>query len=156
MLTTFILIIAPNCSDEMVETLKHDLSYNNTGYERFISQDYEVICMGGVSLHSIESVTVPLLRQVLPSNPLVFVYGTQYEWDYQLYISGKYGSQYYMLVAGNADVERGYAVASLNHITIQHERAHLEMCAAHTRDSDPYDPVTWIRTMDRPWCPSRS
>ena len=112
--------------------------------------------MGGVSMHSIESVTVPMLRQVYPENPLVFVYSKQHEWDYQLYISGKYGSQYYMLVAGNADVHMGYAVAPMNHVKIQHERAHLEMCAAHTSDSNPYDPVTWIRTADRPWCPNKS
>lgn len=140
----------------MVETLKRDLSYNNTGYESFVSQDYEVICMGGVSIDSIESVTVPLLRYVLPENPLIFVYGKQHEWDYQLYVSGKYGSQYYMAVAGNADVDRGYAVAPLNHVTIQHERTHLEMCAAHREGSNHYDPATWTRTMDRPWCPARS
>lgn len=138
----------------MVGTLRHDLSYNNTSYERFISPDYEVLCMGGVSIHSIESVTVPLLRHVLPENPLVFVYGKQHEWDYQLYIAGKYGSQYYMMVDGNTDVGMGYALAPLSHITIKHERAHLEMCAAHREGSNPYDPSTWTRTVDRPWCAS--
>lgn len=141
--------------DEMPAALKHDLNYGNTGYEQSISPYYEVVCMGGVSIDSVESVTLPLLRQVYPENPLVFVYGKQHEWDYQLYIAYKYGSQYYYrAVAGNADVDLGYAMASFDHLEIQHERAHLELCAAHRNGSNPYDPLTWTRTMDRPWCPN--
>jgi hypothetical protein len=70
------------------------------------------------------------LRQVFPDEPIVFVYGKQQERDYQLYVSKKYGSEYYKTVSGNADMKLGYAMASLNHIDIQHERAHLELCAA--------------------------
>lgn len=157
MLTTIILIIAPNCfSDGTPIALKHDLNYNNTGYESFIRTRYEVVRMGGVSINSIESVTLPLLRQVFPDNPIVFVYGEQHEWDYQLYVANKYGSQYYYKsVAGNADVNLGYAMASYNHVTIQHERAHLDLCAAHGKGSSHNDPATWTRTVVRPWCSGR-
>lgn len=153
LLTTLILLIAPDCSDDMVDTLRHDLGYNNTGYEEFISPHYEVACMGGVDILSVEAVTVPLLRDVFPDNPIVFVYGKQQEWDYTLYVANKYGMHYYFgAVAGNADVSLGYALASYNHIEIQHERTHIEMCAAHGHGSNPYDPFTWTRVMERKWC----
>ena len=139
-------------SDELPQGLHHDLNYNNTSYERYITHNYQIVCMGGVSIDSIESVTVPLLRQVYPHNPIVFVYGGEQSEDYQFYISKKYGSQYYRMVDGNADVDAGYALSSLNHVNVQHERAHLEMCAAHGENSDPYDPSTWIRTANKPWC----
>jgi hypothetical protein len=141
-------------SDEMPLALKGDLNYNNTAYEQYVTSNYEIVCLGGVRIHSIESVTLPLLRQVYPDNPIVFVYGEKQKRDYQLYISMKYGSQYYRTVSGNADVELGYALASFNHIDIQHERAHLENCSAHGRGANPYDPSTWVRTIERGWCSS--
>jgi hypothetical protein len=150
-----ILIIAPNCIDgDLQESLGHDLNYNNTAYEAHVAAGYQIVCMKGARIDTIESVTVPLLRQVFPDEPIVFVYGKQQERDYQLYISKKYGSEYYKTVSGNADVKLGYAMAPFNHIDIQHERAHLEMCAAHGKGANPYDPSTWTRTASRPWCPS--
>lgn len=146
LLTTLVLIIAPDCSDAMADTLRRDLGYN-------ISPRYEVVCMGGVDILTIESVTLPLLREVYPANPIVFVYGKQQEWDYNIYLATKYRMDYdFRGVAGNTDVFLGYALAWYSHIAIQHERAHMETCSAHREGSDVYDPLTWTRTMERPWC----
>nr|AFK24934.1 hypothetical protein Josef01_10c16_38 [uncultured archaeon] len=153
--TTLILIIAQGCmSDNMQVTLAHDLNYNNnTGYEPYLSPDPMIVCMGGVDIHSIESVTLPLLRQIYADNPIVFVYGSKQSLDYQLYISQKYGSEYYGMADGNSDVERGYALAPFSRIAIQHERAHIELCAAHVSGTNADNPSTWVRTASRPWCP---
>lgn len=148
-----ILIMAPNCiDDDLPSRLDRDMNYNNTGYEPYVSLGREIVCLKGASIHSIESVTLPLLRQVYPDEPIVFVYGKHSQRDYQLYASAKYGPQYYRSIRGNADVELGYAVAPFSHVEIQHERAHLELCAAHGKGSDPHDPSTWTRTANRPWC----
>lgn len=158
-LSTLILIIAPHCmSADMPSELEKRLNYNNTGYEAHLRADYQIVCMGGVSIDSIESVTLPLLRTVFPDSAIVFAYGGNANArDYQLYISAKYGPQFYKMVNGNADVELGYALAPLSdHAAIQHERAHLELCAAHSGDdSNPNDASTWTRAVkhEKPWCP---
>lgn len=145
-------------SADMPSVLHEQLNYNNTGYEAYLNPDYQIACMGGVSIDSIETVTLPLLRTVYPDNPIVFVYGSSSQdvRDYQWYVLAKYGSAFYKTVEGNADVELGYALAPLNdHAAIQHERAHLELCAAHSgKGSDPNDASTWTRTANKPWCHS--
>jgi hypothetical protein len=73
-----ILIIAPNCMDgDLQIDLGHDLNYNNTAYEAHVTADYQIVCMKGARIDTIESVTVPLLRQVFPDEPIVFVYVKQ-------------------------------------------------------------------------------
>jgi hypothetical protein len=149
-----ILVMAPNCiDDDLSSRLDRDLNYNNTGYEPYLSPGREVVCIKGASIHSIESVTLPLLRQVYPDEPIVFVYGEKQERDYQLYVSAKYGPQNYKKARGNADVGLGYAIAPFSHADIQHERAHLELCGTHEKGSDAHDPSTWTRAASsRPWC----
>lgn len=151
---TWILNIKPGCDYEDSDDLRHRLNYNNTAFEPYTQDDYEVVCMGGVDILSIESVTLPLLRSVFPHDAFVFVYGDVQERDFRLYISTKYGPQYYRTADGNADIELGYAIARASaHADIEHERAHIETCSAHFEGADNNDAATWTRVGLKPWCP---
>ncbi len=150
---TWILDIQPGCDYADSDSLRAKLNYNNTAYQPFLQNPYEVLCMGGVDILSIEKVTVPLLRSVFPNDALVFGYGETQERDYRLYVSVTYGPEYYRTTDGNAKVELGYALASADrHIDIQHERVHLETCSAHLQGSNNYDVSTWTKIVSKPWC----
>lgn len=149
---TWILIIAPGCDYTESDGLRLRLAYNNTGYEAFLSNRYEVSCFT-TDISKIESQALPLLRSVFPNDAFVFAYGESQERDYDLYIASKYGAQYYRTAKGNADVELGYAIAPFDTaVDIKHERAHIETCSAHGKDSNPNDVNTWTRATVKPWC----
>lgn len=151
---TWILIIAPGCDYTDSDGLRLRLAYNNTGYEAFNKNRFEVVCMGGVDVLSIESVTLPLLRSAFPNDAFVFAYSETQKRDYQLYAVSKYpGLEVAQVPHGNADIERGYALAPVDsHPAIQHERAHLETCSAHLKGADNNDAGSWTRTAEKPWC----
>lgn len=150
---TWILDIEPGCDYSDSDSLRVKLNYNNTAYQPFFKNPYEVVCMGGVDILSIEKVTLPLLRSAFPSDAFVFAYGETQERDYRLYVSTTYGPEYYRTTDGNAKIDLGYGFASASrHIDIQHERVHLETCSAHLQGSNPYDVATWTRETVKPWC----
>jgi hypothetical protein len=146
-----VLIISPRCDGDVAYALASDINYNNTGYEAYLGK-YTVTCMGGVDVLNIEKVTLPLLRQVYPDSPIVFVYGGGgQERDYQIYLSSTYRVDRYAAI-GSSDVEKGYALASFDHYVIQHEMAHLETCKIHRGPSDNIRDWVDAPNTNLPWC----
>lgn len=147
-----VLIISPRCDGDMAAALAADMNYNNTGYEQYLADKYIITCMGGVDILNIEKFTLPLLRQAYPDSPIVFVYGGEgQERDYQIYLYSKYHVDRYAAI-GSSDIERGYALASLDHSVIQHERAHLETCKVHRNSLDNFRDWVSAPETSMPWC----
>lgn len=125
---TYVLLLNPDCNDDMRDRFDYYMRLNNTAYERYLGY-YEVVCMGGVSnLADIEKRTLPMLRSAFPDDLFVFVYPEAMKNQYSDYLVEKYGYQYRYAALGNSDITKGIAFADEFPATIKHEMGHLATC----------------------------
>lgn len=148
--TAWIFILAPNCIDDnLQQQLEADMLATPTQFDNYIG-DVQYVCMGGVDLYTIEDVTVPLLRQVFPDNPLVFVWPDLQEYrSYWEYLDGAPTQT----KNGHTTFYIGSAVVgeNLNTVrTIKHELTHISNCTDHVHSDDPVE--KWYKVQEPPFC----
>lgn len=149
--TAWIFILAPNCIDDNLQLqLEADMLATPTQFDSYIG-DVQYVCMGGVDLYAIEDVTVPLLRQVFPDNPLVFVWPDLSEFrSYLEVVDGSVNETTF----GYSILGDGMAVIAKHDETprtIKHEMAHVVNCLGHDYSMDPIE--EWYKVQEPPFCP---
>jgi hypothetical protein len=152
---TYVLLLNPECDWEYRDQFAESIRVINTGFEQYISDQYHVVCLGGVDdLSDIESYILPVLRPQLPYSKFVFVYPDIMTGQYYDYIEGKYGLEYRYRALGNTDLPKGIAYVSEAPANVKHEMAHLATCGTwhDDRGEDIGRIVKHPEAGTLPWC----
>lgn len=152
-ITAWIFVLSPNCINDNSQLALHDqMNATITQFDPYIPKDIQYVCMGGVNLADIEDLTVPLLREVYPTSPLVFVWPDLQE--YRSYLSTIEDGTNEDKTNGHSTTSLGSSVVGENPNTartIKHELTHTSNCLEHQHSSDPV--TSWYKIQDPPFCP---